>query len=312
MQITNLKSRLFKIIFCFGLLIVMAGCAAKTPLIQASINGDYDEAKKLVQGGANINEPDSNGDTPLISAIRKGKVEVAKYLIESGADIRAKNKQGYDALLCAVDEVDYGQLEIVKILINKGANLESKDLSGRTPLVVAAVNVSIYHFPNADVVKLLVESGANTNARSAEGETVLDLALSSMRGDIVDALIRAGINLWTPDAGKARLFFVGTGLWDYVTVTVGKQSKRLNQNKYVGLAFIDVDSGNHAISVSGKPISSIDVLAGQTYFSEVTQDMKRRAAHYAGIKLSSVDIIPLTEGDAKKEIKELLRSKEIK
>ena len=78
------------------------------------------------------------------------------------------------------------------------------------------------------------------------------------------------------------------------------------------MAFIDVDSGKHTISVSGEPTSSIDVIAGQTYYLEVTQEMKRRALHYVMVRMSSFGIIPLNEVDAKKEIKELLQSKEIK
>ena len=64
----------------------------------------------------------------------------------------------------------------MKSLINKGANLESKDLSGRTPLVLAALNITTYGFPNTDVIKLLIESGADLNAKSPEGETVAGLS----------------------------------------------------------------------------------------------------------------------------------------
>ena len=275
--------------------------------MQASEKGDYQTVQKLIQGGSNINEADSNGSTPLMYAITEGKTEVVKYLIESGADIKARNKNGYDALLCAVDAVDHMQLEIVKILINKGANLESKDLWGRTPLVLAAFNVAGYGLPHADVIKLLIESGADLNAKSAEGETALDLALSYKRGDIVDDLIRAGVKLWTPEAAKARLFFVGIQLWDYATVTVGKQSKNLNKT---GMAFIDVDTGIHNISVSGESTASIDAIAGQTYYLEVTQDMKRRSVQYLIlVKMPSFGITFLKEVEAKEKIKELLNLK---
>lgn len=294
-------------------LLVITGCAAQSSLMQASAKGDYQIVQKLIQGGSNINEVDSNGSTPLMYAISKGKIEVVKYLIESGADIKARNKNGYDALLCAVDAVDYMQLEIVKCLINKGANIESKDLWGRTPLVLAAFNVAGYELPNADVIKLLIESGADVNAKNDEGETVLDLALSYKRGDIVDDLIRAGVKLWTPEAGKARLFFVGSQLWDYAIVTVGKQSKKLNQKLYTGMAFIDVDTGIHTISVSGESTASIDAIAGKTYYLEVTQDMKRRSVQYVIlVKMPSFGIIHLREAEAKEKIKELLKSKETK
>ena len=164
----------------------------------------------------------------------------------------------------------------------------------------------------------MIKSGANLNAKTPEGETALNILLS-LKSDIVDDLIRSGnVNLWVPEADKARLLFVGSVLWDSIKLTVGKQSKLLNRNMYTGLTFFDVDSGKHAIYAyidkydSEKPTVSIDARAGQTYYFKVTQNMKRRAVHYVGVKLSSVEITPLKEVDAKKEIKELLQSKEIK
>ncbi len=152
---------------------------------------------------------------------------------------------------------------------------------------------------------------------SAKKVSALDIALHSAQGEIIDEIIRTGVNLWKPEVGKARLFFVGEGVWDYNSVYVGKQSKVLNSNKYFGMAFIDVEPGKHTVSVSEKPakpipITSIDTTAGQTYYLRVTQDMKRRIAHYALVKLSNVEIIPLKESDAKQKIKEILKSKEIK
>lgn len=187
-----------------------------------------------------------------------------------------------------------------------------RDDAGMLPIQVAVVAVAGYGLPNNDIIKLLIENGADPNAKSTEGETAMDIALSYARGDIVDDLIRAGVKLWTPETGKARLFFVGTGLWDYLTVSVGKQSKKLNQGMLMGLAFIDVDQGKHTISVSEKEASSIDAIAGQTYYLEITQDMKRRALHYAMIKAASVMITPITEGEAKEEIKKMFKAKEIK
>ena len=303
MQFNKLILHLFKAIFVFSL-IAAYGCASTTPvIIKAAGSGDVNTVKRLNAEGQNINETDSDGTTALIHAVFSKNPDVVKYLIESGADIKAKDRRGRDALSYAVE---LEQLELISVLISKGADIESKDFSGLTPLVYAALYAS-----NADVIKLLIESGADLKAKSSEGETVLDLALSSTRGKIVDDLIRAGVNLWEPEAGKARLFFVGTGLWDYLTVSVGKQNKKLNQVLFMGLAYIDVDTGKHTISVSGKEASSIDAIAGQTYYLEVTQDMKRRAWHYAGIKLSSVMITPLTEVEAKQKIKEILKSKEL-
>jgi ankyrin repeat protein len=284
-------SLIIQVCLIYTLIQLFTGCAAKSPLIQASAKGDYQAVQKLIDGGANINEPDS---------------------------------RGYNALFYAIE---YGQLEVVKSLISKGANLESKDSLGMTPLVFAAYYG--YNSPNAaNIIKLLIKSGADINAKSPYGETILDLALSSAQGDIVDDLIKArNINLWIPEAGKARIFFVCSDLYDYISVTVGKQTKQLNQNRNAGVAFIDVDSGMHVIDANhsskyvSKDRSSIDVIAGQTYYFKVTQNMRNRIVGYALVVPSTLvdqvtstpfPITPLKESEAKQEIKEILKAKEIK
>ena len=292
------------------MILIVSGCASTTPLIKASASGDYLSVKKLINEGTNINEPDSNGATSLMHAIWKGKTDVAKYLIESGANLKIKDKKGYDALFYAID---CGKVEIVKNLIDKGADLESKDSTGLTPLIDA-----ILYERNTDIIKLLIERGANLNAKTSEGETALNMLLSSKSG-VVDELIRSGkINLWLPEAGKARIFFVGSSLWDYIKLTIGKETKWLNRNMFTGFTFFDVDSGKQEIHAyvdkfdSGNPTSSIDAKTGQAYFFKVSQDMKKRVAHYALIKLSSIVVTPLTEVEAKELIKDILKSKELK
>ena len=285
-----MKHRNLFFAFVISTFLIVSGCASTTPLIKASKNGDSLAVQKLIDEGANINEPDSSGYTPLFNAVY------------------------------------YGQLEVVKILISKGANLESKDLSGMTPLVSASYYS--YNSPNAaNITKLLIKSGANINVKSPEGETVLDLALSCAQGDIVDDLIKAGnINLWIPEAGKARIFFVCNDLYDHIKVTVGKQSKKLNPNTPAGVAFIDIDTGKHIIDANhdqyvSKNRASIDVIAGQTYYFKVTQNMRNRIVGYALVVPSTLvdkatstpfPISTLEESEAKQKIKEILKSKELK
>lgn len=278
--------------FVIAIFLIVSGCAATTPLIKASKEGDALAVQKLIDAGANINEPDS---------------------------------RGYNALFYAIE---YGQIEVVKSLINKGANLESKDSVGNTPLVFTAYYG--FNSPNAaNIIKLLIKSGADINAKSPYGETILDLALSSAQGDIVDDLIRVrNINLWMPEAGRARIFFVCGDLYDHISVTVGSQSKLLNQHSNSGAAFIDVDpekyliDANHSSKYISNNRASIDVIAGQTYYFKVTQNMRNRIVGYALVlpstlvdKVTSTNpfpIITLTESEAKQTIKEILKSKELK
>ena len=290
--------------------LTICGCAGTSPaIINAADSGDINTIKKLTVEGRNISERDGNGATALIHAIWNKKTDVAKFLIEQGIDINAKDSNGYDALHYTIE---CGQLEIMSILIDKGADIESKDLSGMTPLFYALLNCQNY-----DAVKLLIKKGADINTKNVDNETVLDLALSSVNGNIVSELVKVGVRLWEPEKDKARLFFIGTELWDYAAVTVGSQRKRLNENKYIGLAFVDVNPGNHKITVSEvhttkeEPTLFTNTVAGQTYYFKVTQNMKRRAWHYAGIKIDSFVVTPLNESEAKEEIKVCLNQKKL-
>lgn len=310
-------------IFVWGLTTQLANASENSdPLpVQTSINNKV----------ANINAQDKDGTTPLMYAIKEGKTEATIRIIESGADIKDKDKSGYDALLYAVSyAVEDGRLEIIKSLIDKGADLESKDLSGTTPLILAANNSPSPYA--TDVIKLLIKSGANINAKNLEGETALDLALLSKQGNVIDVLLKAGnINLWAPAVGKARLIFVCSDLYDYIKVTDGKQSKRLNEHwsskKGAGVAFLDVDPGKHTIDANydkyvSPKLTTINVMAGQTCYFKVTQNMKNRIWGYAMLVPSSLvdkatgnnpfPITLLTESEAKQKIIEILQSKELK
>ncbi|PCI09756.1 MAG: hypothetical protein COB73_04925, partial [Flavobacteriaceae bacterium] len=51
-------------------------------LIRASIDGDLEIVKFLVEQGANINYQNNYGWTALISASRNGHLEIVKFLVE--------------------------------------------------------------------------------------------------------------------------------------------------------------------------------------------------------------------------------------
>lgn len=311
--------------YCIFVFIITAclmtlGCAAKTPLIQASSKGDYQAVQKLVQNRVNINEADSNGTTPLMHAAAEKKVDVAKYLIESGADLKAKDKHGYDALTYAVEN---HQIEIMKLLIVKGADVDSRDIQGNIPLYPPLYHAIRVGF--TDGVKLLVKNGANINAIINEDnqKTILDYSLYHGQMDVAASI---GAKLWEPEPGKARIFLIGEDLYDYVSVQIGNHSKYLN--RVSGFGFIDVEPGNHSIAVGysdtkkAKPTLSIDTMAGQAYYLKITQDKRNRIVGYAlVVSPTLIDgvtgttpfaITPLTEAEAKVKIKELLKSKENK
>ena len=83
-------------------------------LFSAARHNDLEQAKLLIEKGADVKAKDKYGDTPLYYAVRYNNVEVAELLIEQGADINVKNKWGKTPLHMAVT---LNNLKIVELLI---------------------------------------------------------------------------------------------------------------------------------------------------------------------------------------------------
>lgn len=67
-------------------------------LIEASIKGNVEDAKSLLENGANVNAQDDKGWTPLMFAAKSQNVELTKLLMENGADSEIRNEDGYKAI----------------------------------------------------------------------------------------------------------------------------------------------------------------------------------------------------------------------
>lgn len=133
----------------------------------AGIYGRKDICIILIKKGLDVNAKDFKGMTPLIAASYFGHYEVAKLLIKNGADIGIKDSNGETALHKAAE---YGRLKICKLLIKKGAKIDLKNHDGDTPLMKAAENAKL------DICKLLISKGANIKEYNKQGWTALGLA----------------------------------------------------------------------------------------------------------------------------------------
>ena len=60
-------------------------------LIEAIKNGSEDVVKVLVEGGADINKANNNGETPLHIASKNEKDKTIEFLVENGADLTIEN-----------------------------------------------------------------------------------------------------------------------------------------------------------------------------------------------------------------------------
>ena len=95
--------------------------------------GRVEMLHELAAAGANLNQPNSNGEIPLEIAFKNGDDKMAQALIEAGADINAKFKDGSTLLH---NLVKIRNNEMIYFALSKGAGFE-QNRRGNSPLHIA-------------------------------------------------------------------------------------------------------------------------------------------------------------------------------
>ncbi|MEV8134342.1 ankyrin repeat domain-containing protein [Microbacterium aurantiacum] len=105
----------------------------------ATIWGEVDVIKALLQNGADPNGRDTSGWTPLHVAQNNDRLDLARLLVKNGADVDAGDSSGRTPLHMAASR---GDPEVVRWLIGLGANRGVRDNAGKIPLAEAESNLS--------------------------------------------------------------------------------------------------------------------------------------------------------------------------
>ncbi len=179
-----------------------ATMGGQTALLYAARDGQIDAARALVEGGANVNQGNSEEKTtPLVMAIINGHFDLGKMLLDHGADPNLANIWGLAPLYATIDvqwapyawfpqpivsQEKITHLDLMKALIAKGADVNAKlgkkiwvrsfgdrswaDPVGATPFWRAAQSDDVA------AMKLLVASGADPKIATAGGDTALMVA----------------------------------------------------------------------------------------------------------------------------------------
>ena len=136
---------------------------------------DYENIKKAVDAGANVNLPvdDNNpnyNETMLSKAVMDRDITAVNFLISLGADVNAKNSNN-DTPLHTATFYYGGNTKILQILIANGANVNAKGVRNFTPLDMLKFSYqnsppSGRKFTQHEVEymeKLLIQNGAKYN-----------------------------------------------------------------------------------------------------------------------------------------------------
>lgn len=166
-----------------------------TALLEAIILSDGGErhqqiVQMLVDHGANINIPDSNGITPLDHARARGFREIENILLTAA---QARDRQ----LIAAASR---GDLETVRQLLSQGASVHAQDESGMTALIAAAYRNDL------PIVDALITAGADVNVQDNTKQSAYLIATSEGYLELLQRTLQAGADVHSKDS------YNGTGL----------------------------------------------------------------------------------------------------
>ena len=156
-----------------------------TALYEAVDLQNIESVREILESAQPPRGADLNGEvicgvesSPLILASMKGNIEVLRLLLDNGADPNIQNRNGSTALIYALrrdwsrvnDLNDPGRINIIRLLLNRGADINIRDHIGRTVLMEAS------SFGKLEIVRLLLERGADPTITSKSGRTALTIA----------------------------------------------------------------------------------------------------------------------------------------
>jgi ankyrin repeat protein len=137
-------------------------------LWEAVSSGRVDDAARLIELGADVNQLHENYGSLLMVAASDPKRDMARLLLAHGADVNAQWWQG-TALTVAVGTENE---KMVELLLSAGADPNLGDDRGENALALAALNPR----GSIDVVRLLLRAGANPNYEYPPGQSLIESA----------------------------------------------------------------------------------------------------------------------------------------
>lgn len=134
----------------------------------ATMRGQTEIARVLIDSGFDITEPTAAGSTYLHDAALKGQKKMVELLLEHGARVDSLNRTGGTPLH---DAALGGSPDVIAVLLDHGAAIDARDKEEEaTPLMLAA------SLGRSKAVELLLARGANPALRDRSGHTALDRA----------------------------------------------------------------------------------------------------------------------------------------
>lgn len=173
-----------------------------TGLITASYDGYLEIVKLLINYGAIIDLPKSDGQTALMHAVKADHKDVVEELIRCGANLDIQSGSKWTALMIAAQDADL--IDILELLLKSGSNKNIKNDDNETAFDLALINEnfrSMYFLnpeminqqdddgntwllktcsnQNEDEALFLYEKGADVFIENEDGESAYDILVNS-------------------------------------------------------------------------------------------------------------------------------------
>lgn len=167
----------------------------ETPLVLVATAGLVDEARSLLERGADPNSTSpSSGRCAAVAACKSGKLEMLELILDSGADfyedhVRSLEGTVYRYVPALLGALRFGTPEMIELVEQRGADLGEFGINGETMLYEAC------HLGNLDVVDYLLRRGFDPNDKGNYHEPPIFAAVRGRHLEIVKLLIGAGADV---------------------------------------------------------------------------------------------------------------------
>ncbi len=212
-------------------------------------------SKRLLVGGADIDQPQADGMTALHWAVYYNQSELVEMLIRAKCNVNASTRYQVTPLAIAATHCE---TETVKWLLDAAAEVDARSPGGETPLMIAA------RTGNAVSIKQLLSHQASLEATDKSGQTALMWAADAGNLAAVNVLVAAGadLNATTPAGFTAMMFAARDGQMAVVkrlieagvdvNVTVTPKAKRAGERaarEGTAALIFAVESGHYELAM---------------------------------------------------------------
>jgi ankyrin repeat protein len=162
-----------------------------TLLHRASLCGQLEVVRLLVDRSADVNIHSAHNDTALHLAALSDNIHIIELLLSQEMSVNLTNILDMTPLHVSAAR---GNLEATKAFVERGAVLNNTDKYGYTPLMLAAYSGKL------EVVRYLTEVGANINVGSETIAAALLLAVGAEHSQVLHFLLENGADINSSNA----------------------------------------------------------------------------------------------------------------